>query len=519
MSFQRFINPTRRSNSSLGPIASGRVPIRQVIPRGQPRGLTPHQIRAPIAQYNRPVHTQRVLGGVPISNSKRLEDLQAEKNKLLQKLQDNERLEREIKEKAEIARKKKEEEELENVRKEMERLQNSLKEKEMQEKWIREKNEQERQKKEERDMQFLQLNRDKIKQQIQEYEETAVKIRETEELSRIKKEKIELERRWAEVREAELQKKRIESAELKARQKQESERQMLERLELDRIEKETQQLREQLRNKSQTEEWLEKRLSQERAENDVAEAIRRQKKSQQRGKPIIRTQRNKLARNRVKRTIQSVPTQVFQYPSDNESTDDISHMLPRQDELSYNHPEDTSGPLNREETLSDEDEAMSMPTISDISCMSGDVKTDRQPSSENSGEYSKVLERIAKDIQMSRQDNVLGKKEADSLQTIFQACKNIEAKQIPIEEDHPITREEAEHIHSSNVDFGKISGTKQVIPEQIDVDDEEDSNIAELNKTMKELKSALHQSNPSPATNPLRDIKTPSSCLKCNLNK
>ena len=530
MSFQRFINPTRRSNSSLGPISSG-VPPRPPVYRppvhrggGMPRMVRPQNIRGVVS------HPRQVIGRQPLSNTKRLEELQSEKKSLLQKLKDNERLEKEIKEKAELARKKKEEEDLENIRKEMERLQNALREKEMHEKWIREKNDEDRRKQEEKEMLHLQQNKDKIKQQIQEYEETAVRLRDQEELLRIKQEKEDIERKWMEVKESEAQKKRIEHAELIAKQQQEAKRQELERIELDRIERETQQLREQLRNKSQTEEWLEKRVSQERAEYNIAEAIRKQKRGQSslRGKPIIRSSLNSSGTGRVKKKIQAVPTRAFNYGSDTDSTDDLGHLLPTQDSEGFSDKREDTNSNSRHTLMNDlnqsgdEDEFHHIHQPSPFPDDSIPVSTDSSidSSQDISKDYADVLERITKDIELSRQGNVLGRKEADSLTNIYHACKSIEAKQ-PVVDDEPLSRDEVQEITGSKVNLEGMSKPANIIPDPSNIEFEQDSNITELTKTMAELKSSLQKNgiDQGPAKNPLRDIPTPSSCVQCNIKK
>ncbi len=287
-SYNNFINPVRRPNSSLFPIGSARPVGYQVNYGNANNNIPPYQTNSNqphISREIRPLtHSHHAnnssVDNVPphlLNNNKRLELIKKDKDNLYQSLKENELLEQELINKSEKAIKLQQEREVKEIQNQVKILRQELEEKEELEKRLNEKQvkiqiEQERQ-----ELDKIRENKSYILDKINYQERHLIEMREKDELRRLEHEKELLTKKWQEAQLEEERKKQQDLCERESRLKTDHERSKLESIEISRLRQETENLKDLLDHRSNQEEMLTKRINMDREREIAAEKIRRMK--------------------------------------------------------------------------------------------------------------------------------------------------------------------------------------------------------------------------------------------------
>ena len=256
--FTQFINPVRPPNTTV------------YLPRRQPRRPVQPRVHATVVNTGRPPQVvgqparRHNLAGLQARNpmltvSKRIDQIKQEKEELLDRLRENDNLEKKLLDESEAARRKRETESLERIHKEVRLLKERIHEKELQEKWILDKTRQEKESQEKRELENVHRNREELVRKLTSAENRITEIRDQSALERLKQEKEEMTRKWKNIEEEERARHERDEMEKKAEILRQQEQREIEQLELARLQNETKQLRNALDSKSNEQLWLEKR--------------------------------------------------------------------------------------------------------------------------------------------------------------------------------------------------------------------------------------------------------------------
>ena len=563
-SYTNFINPVRQPSSSLFQM-NGITPRRTYRPQTVDQvnqynhsridKISIHSQKPPLVQpHHMKNNSQNYIPPHMLNNNKRLELIKEDKDKLYNTLRENERLEQELVNKAEIAIRQQQEREVTQIQSQIQILRKELDEKENLEKELNERKNQIKIEHERSELARIKNNKNYILEKIKNQETNIIKIREADELRRLEKEKEILTQKWKEVQLEEERRKQIELSERESALRLEQERVNLESLEMTRLKRETESLKDLLQHKSNQEELLSRRISHDRENELAAEKIRRMKmeerlKESEKLGGIVKT-KFKKGLNETKSSHNSSIKKIFKtrqslddgYLSDAEGFGEVDNIF---NEPIFMREKNSRQDLNNnrkslvdpneydldkidytESTVSKVNSKLKTKNINDLNLDNSTIVSDsiyrrginniRHSNEENISnvdtknyvnhpksirtsdnlDYSTIMDKLKRDMESHYPKS---KHHSEQLKIMLEACEMMSnIKKEAIREENELQdeiRDPSQPNVDIDLDVNLGARDNHIVPSQMNENDEElDSEIFEIHRQMSDIKGILKDS-------------------------